>query len=100
VNQRKREVGVRMALGAQVRDVLALILRRGLRVALMGWAVGVVASIFAVRLLQSELFEVGSYDVTTFAFMSAFLIAVALASCYFPARRASKVDPMVALHDQ
>jgi putative ABC transport system permease protein len=100
VNQRTREVGVRMALGAQVTDVLHLILGRGLRVALIGWGAGLIAAFFAVRLLQSELFQVRSYDLGTFAAMSVFLISIALAACYFPARRATRVDPMVALHDQ
>jgi len=100
VNQRTREVGVRMALGAQVSDVLKLILSRGLRVAVIGWFAGMVGAFFGVRLLQSQLFEVGRYDPFTFTVMSVFLIAVALAACYLPARRASRVDPVVALRDQ
>jgi len=100
VNQRTREVGVRMALGAQIHDVLKLILARGLRVAAIGWGAGMLGALLAVRLLQSQLFHVERYDPLTFAGMSAFLICVALLACYLPARRASRVDPMVALRDQ
>lgn len=97
VNQRKSEIGIRMALGATRGDVLALILRQGSRLAIAGTAIGLTAAALASRLLSSMLFSVSSYDSGTFIAVALLLMAVALGACYLPARRAAKVDPMVAL---
>lgn len=97
VTQRTKEIGVRLALGAQTGDVLGLVLKQGLRLAVIGIFIGAVAA-FAVRQwLQGLLFEVRATDPTTFALIAALLLAVVFAACWFPARRAAKVDPMIAL---
>ncbi|HEY1528942.1 MAG TPA: FtsX-like permease family protein [Candidatus Angelobacter sp.] len=97
VAQRTQEIGVRMALGARLTQVLWLVLSQALRMVLAGAAIGLVASLALARLLQSELIQVSAFDPLTFAGMCAVLIAVTLAATYLPARRAAKVDPMVAL---
>jgi putative ABC transport system permease protein len=97
VRQRTREMGVRMALGAARADLLRLVLRRGLALALAGIACGVLGSLFVARLLASLLVGVGSADPLTFLVISAVLAAVAALACYLPARRASLLEPFVAL---
>jgi predicted permease len=94
---RTREIGIRVALGAQRRDVLRLIVSQVLLLAASGVALGVVASFGLTRYLKSLLFHVSTLDAWTYAGVSALMIAVALAACYVPARRAMRVDPMVAL---
>ncbi|HLY19198.1 MAG TPA: ABC transporter permease [Bryobacteraceae bacterium] len=97
VTQRMQEMGVRMALGARPGEILRLVLGQGMRLASAGAAVGLVVSLIASRLLRSQLFHVSSFDPLTFALMAAVLIGAALAASYIPARRATRVDPMVAL---
>jgi putative ABC transport system permease protein len=98
--QRTREVGIRMALGAQRNQVVRLALSRGIRVLLIGTAVGLPVALGAARLLRTQLFGVGAADPLTFALVPAVLAAVTLLACYIPARRAARVDPMVALRSE
>jgi putative ABC transport system permease protein len=95
--QRRNEIGIRMALGARREDILRLILRQGLRLTLIGMGLGLVASAFLTRVLSSMLFAVAPTDPQTFLAVALLLAGVALAACLIPARRAAKVDPMVAL---
>jgi putative ABC transport system permease protein len=97
VTQRRHEIGIRMALGAKSRDVTALVIRRGMAIALTGVAIGLIGSFALTRLLEALLFEVSTTDQTTFVEVSALLIVVAFLACWIPARRASRVDPMSAL---
>jgi putative ABC transport system permease protein len=86
-----------MALGAQPGEILRLVLGQGMRLAGAGAAIGLVVSMVASRLLRNELFHVNSFDPPTFVLMAAVLIGAALLASYIPARRATRVDPMVAL---
>ncbi len=95
--QRTHEIGIRMALGAQRNDVLRLILGHGAKMALIGVAVGIAASLALTRLMAKLLFGVSAYDPLTFLAVACLLILVALAASYIPARRAMRVDPIVAL---
>jgi predicted permease len=97
VSQRKREIGIRLALGAQSGDVVGMVLRQGARLALAGVCIGMVAAFGLAHLMTSLLFGVTAHDPLTFAAVAALLITVALCACYIPARRAMEVDPMVAL---
>jgi ABC-type antimicrobial peptide transport system permease subunit len=97
VSRRTQEIGIRMALGAQTRDVLRLIGREGFVLVLIGIAIGLAGALALTRLMSSLLFGVSPTDATTFAAVPAVLAAVALAACYLPARRAARVDPTVAL---
>ncbi len=97
VAQRTREIGIRIALGAKGRDVLALVLKQGLRLALLGVALGVAGSLAVTRMMRSLLFGLSAADPAAYAGVALLLIAVALVACWIPARRAAKVDPMVAL---
>jgi predicted permease len=96
--QRTHEIGIRMALGADTQDIFRQILGQGFRVTLGGLGVGLAASLVVTRFLRSLLFGVGATDLLTFASVSGLLCVVALAACYVPARRATKVQPLTALH--
>ncbi|HZA36319.1 MAG TPA: FtsX-like permease family protein, partial [Vicinamibacterales bacterium] len=97
VTQRRHEIGVRVALGAAHRDVLRLIVQQGMGLTVVGLLFGLLAALAATRVMGSLLFETGASDPLTLSGVSAFLAAVALIACYVPARRAARVDPMVAL---
>ena len=97
VAQRTREVGIRMALGAQTTDVLKLVVRDGLKLVTIGVAVGLIGAFALTRLMTTLLFGVTATDAITYGSVAFALVAVALAACYIPARRATKVDPLVAL---
>ncbi|MGH9970964.1 MAG: ABC transporter permease [Pyrinomonadaceae bacterium] len=97
VAQRTREIGIRMALGAQLGDVLRLILSHGLKLTVLGLSFGLLGAYLLMRAITSVLYGVSATDPLTFVFVSLLLTAVALSACYWPARRATKVDPLEAL---
>jgi putative ABC transport system permease protein len=100
VAQRRHEIGVRAALGAPRREILRLILFEGAKLTLLGVAIGVIAALSLTRLMRGLLFEVSPIDPLTFASVALLLILVALLACYIPARRATRVDPMIALRHE
>ena len=97
ISGRTREIGIRMALGAQPGNVLGLVMRDGIVVTIAGIAIGLAGALAGTRVLGSQLYGVGTTDTVTFAVVSLLLAVVALGASYIPARRAMKIDPMVAL---
>jgi ABC-type antimicrobial peptide transport system permease subunit len=100
VGQRTREFGVRMALGAEPADVFGMMLSQGARLAGLGITIGVAAALGVTQLLKTYLYQVKATDPVTFVAVAALLVAVALLACWIPARRAMRVDPMVALRHE
>jgi ABC-type antimicrobial peptide transport system permease subunit len=100
VSRRTREIGIRMALGARQRDVLRLVLRQGLLLVTLGLALGLGAAVVSTRLIRGLLYDVGTTDPVTFAVVVLLLIVVMLLACWIPARRATRVDPMLALRQE
>jgi putative ABC transport system permease protein len=100
VGQRMNELGLRVALGASPGDIMGLVMRQGLWMALIGVGVGLAVSVAATQLLQKMLFGVKPFDPLTYGAVAAILIGVALAATYLPARRATRVDPLVALRQE
>jgi putative ABC transport system permease protein len=97
VSERTHEIGIRLALGAQRRNILRMVLRQGLGLAIAGAAVGLVCALIVSRLMAGVLYGVRPVDPLTFVGVAVLLIGVALLACYIPARRAIRVDPLVAL---
>jgi ABC-type antimicrobial peptide transport system permease subunit len=100
VGQRTREIGIRMALGAQRRDVLKMVVKEGLSLTLTGVAIGLIAALGLTRLLGSLLYGVSPTDPLALGSVAVLFALVALAACYIPARRAVRVDPVVALREE
>lgn len=100
VGQRTQEIGIRMALGAQRRDILVLVLGEGTKMVLIGAVVGTVASLLLTRLMAKELFGVSAHDPLTYGSVASVLMAVAIAACFVPARRALRMDPMKSLRGE
>lgn len=99
VAQRGREFGIRQALGADRKSILTLVLKQGLMTAGLGIVLGLIASAAVSRFMQTMLFGVDRHDPAVFVGVTAVLLVVAVAACYIPASRATRVDPMVALRD-
>jgi ABC-type antimicrobial peptide transport system permease subunit len=100
VAERTREIGVRMALGAQRRDVLKLIVGQGIVLAVIGIVVGLALAFTVTRLLASQLYGLSATDPVTFIGVSIFLLSVSFIACYLPARRATRIDPLAALRHE
>jgi putative ABC transport system permease protein len=94
-----REFGIRQALGADRQSILSLVLKQGVRTTAIGIVIGLGAAAWLTRYLQTMLYNVQPLDATVFAVVTVMLLAVAVLACYLPARRATRIDPMVALRD-
>jgi putative ABC transport system permease protein len=99
-SRRIHEIGIRVALGAQSADILSMVLREGMQLVLFGLAAGLVGAVVLTRFLRTLLFDVTSTDPIVFTSIAVLLAAVALFACYIPARRATHVDPLVALREE
>jgi putative ABC transport system permease protein len=97
VNQRRQEMGIRLAIGAPVSAIHKLILGQGMRLALLGVLIGLAASIGVTRIISALLYEVSATDPATFIFNAILLSGIALVACWFPAHRAARIDPVIAL---
>jgi putative ABC transport system permease protein len=97
VTQRSHEIGIRMALGARGADVLALVVKQGMRLTGLGIGIGLVGAFGLTRLMKTLLFGIGAADPLTYVAIAGLLATIALLACWLPARRATKVDPMIAL---
>jgi putative ABC transport system permease protein len=100
VSERTRDIGIRLALGAQRRNILDMVLRQGLTLAMVGAAIGLVGGVIVAHLMAGLLYGVRPTDPLTFLGVTLVLTAVALAACYIPARRAMRVNPLVALRNE
>jgi ABC-type antimicrobial peptide transport system permease subunit len=100
ISRRTREIGIRVALGAQRRNVILMVVRQGVKLVAIGIAIGVVLSLAATRVLGSFLYGLRATDLLSFLYVSLLLLGVALAACYVPARRATRIDPIAALRDE
>jgi ABC-type antimicrobial peptide transport system permease subunit len=100
VAQRRHEIGIRMALGAQTRDVIGLVVRQGMTLTMIGMAIGLIAAFGLTRLIEDLLFGVSATDPVTFFAIALLFATAALLACYLPARQATKVDPMVAIRSE
>jgi putative ABC transport system permease protein len=100
VSQRRREIGIHMAMGASRGRVLGMVLGQGMTLAAVGLVLGVGASFLLTRFLQTQLFNVKPSDPATLVAVTMFIATIALVACYVPARRATRVDPMVVLRDE
>jgi putative ABC transport system permease protein len=100
VSQRTREIGIRMALGAQTGEVLRMVIWRGIMLALGGMAIGLAAALALTRAMKNLLFNVSATDPVTFALITLLLVSVALIASYIPARRATKVDPLQSIRHE
>ncbi|MFN0087645.1 MAG: FtsX-like permease family protein [Blastocatellia bacterium] len=100
VSQRTREIGIRMALGARHGDVRRMVIRQGMRLALMGGLIGLAGALALTRLMTSLLFEISATDPATFAGVATLMVGVVWLACWIPARRAARVDPLAALRHE
>jgi putative ABC transport system permease protein len=100
VTQRRQELGIRMALGAHPGNILSLVLRRGMKLTLIGMALGLMGAVASTRLLRDMLFGINPFDPLTFAAMTLLLMCISLIACFLPARRATKLDPMNVLRSE
>jgi putative ABC transport system permease protein len=97
VSQRRQEIGIRIALGATMQNVLSMVLLRGARLATFGILAGIIGALALTRLISSVLFEVSAFDPATFVLGVVVLVVLILLACWLPARRAAKIDPLITL---
>jgi ABC-type antimicrobial peptide transport system permease subunit len=100
LSRRTREIGIRVALGAQRRNVIAMVVRQGVSLVAVGIGIGLVLALAATRVLGSFLYGLSATDLLSFVYVSLLLFGVALAACYVPARRATRIDPIAALREE